>query len=52
MLPLTATGPEVYVAIMTKFLSNSYDALEETLNNMKSLKLKSYPEENVTDCFA
>ena len=50
MVPLKATGPEVYVAIMTTFLSDSYDALEETLNNMKSLKLKSYPGENVTDC--
>ena len=37
---------------MTTFLSDSYDALEETLNNIKSLKLKSYPGENVTDCYA
>ena len=44
LVTLTATGPEVYVAIMTTFLSDSYDALEETLNHMKSLKLKSYPE--------
>ena len=51
-MPLTATGPEVYVAIMTTFFSDSYDALEETLNHMKSLKLKSYPGENVTDCCA
>ena len=42
LVPLIATGPEVYVAIMTTFLSDSYDALEETLNHMKSLKLKSY----------
>ena len=48
----TATGPEVSVAIMTTFLSDSYDALEKTLNHMKSLKLKSYPGENVTDCCA
>ena len=26
--------------------------MEETLNNTKSLKLKSYPGENVTDCCA
>ena len=52
LVPLTATGPEVYVAIMTTFLSDSYDALEETLNHMKSLKLNSYPGENVTDCCA
>ena len=48
-MPLTATGPEVFVAIMTTFLSDCYDALEETLNHMKILKLKSYPGENVTD---
>ena len=48
-VPLTATGPEVFVATMTKFLSDYYDALKETLNHMKSLKLKSYPGENVTD---
>ena len=52
LVPLTATGPEVYVATMTTFLYDSYDALEETLNHMKSHKLKSYPGENVTDCCA
>ena len=51
-MPLTATGPEVYVTIMTTFLSDSYDALEETLNHMKSLKLKSCPGQNVIDCCA
>ena len=52
MVLLTATGPEVFVATMTTFLSDSYDALEETLNHMNSLKLNSYPGENVTDCCA
>ena len=52
LVPLTATGPEVFVATMTTFLSGSYDALGETLNHMKSLKLKIYPGENVTDCCA
>ena len=52
LVPLTATGPEVFVAIMTTFISDSYGALEETLNHIKSLKLKSYPGENVTDCCA
>ena len=52
MVPLTSMGPEVFVATMTTFLSDSYDALEETLNYMKSLKLKSYPGKNVTDCCA
>ena len=31
LLPLTATGTEIFVATITKFLYNSYDALEETL---------------------
>ena len=35
---------------MTSFLYDYYYALEETLNHMKSLKLKSYPGENVTYC--
>ena len=52
MLPLKATGPEVFVATMTTFLSGSYDALEETINHMKIFKLKIYPGENVTDCCA
>ena len=52
LVPLTATVPKVYIAIMTKFFSDSYDAFEETLNHMKSLKLKSYPGDNVTDCCA
>ena len=49
---LTEIGPDVFVATMTTFLSDSCDSLEETLNNIKSLKLKSYPGENVTDCCA
>ena len=32
---LKATRPEVFVATMTAFLSDSYDALEETLNHME-----------------
>ena len=50
MLPLTASGPEVFFVTMTAFLSNYYDTLEDTLTHTKSLKLKSYPGENVTDC--
>ena len=52
LVPLTATGPEVFVTNMTTFLSDSYYALEETLTHMDSLKLKRYPGENVTDCCA
>ena len=42
LVPLTATVLEVFVAIMTTFLSDFCDALEETLNHMKSLNLKRY----------
>ena len=49
LVPLTSTGPEVFVATMNTFLSDSCDALEEALTHMKSLKLKIYPKENVTD---
>ena len=49
---LTATRHEVFVATMTTFLSYSYDAFEDTKTHMKSLKLKIYPGENVTDCCA
>ena len=51
-MPLTVTRPEVFVATITTFLSDSYDALEETLNHTKSLKPKKYSGENVTDCCA
>ena len=52
LVTLTATRPEVYVFIMTIFLSNYYNALEETHNNMKSIKLKIYLGEYVIDCCA
>ena len=48
LVPLTATGPKVFVSNMTKFLSDFYDTLEEIITHMKSLKLKIYPGENVT----
>ena len=51
-MPLTVTRPEVFVATITTFLSDYYDALEETLNHTKSLKPKKYSGENVTDCCA
>ena len=49
LMPVIATGTEVFVDTMTIFLSNYYDALEETITHTKSLKLKIYPGENVTD---
>ena len=52
LVMLIATGSEVFVITMTIFLSGSYNALEVTLTHTKSLKLKSYPGENVIDCCA
>ena len=46
---LTATGTEVSIDTMITFLSDSFDSLEETHNQMKSLNIKSDPGENVTD---
>ena len=47
LVPLTATGPEVFVATMNKFLSIPYGDFWETLAHMNSLKLNSYPGENI-----
>ena len=52
LVPLTATGPAVYVTTMKIFLSDYYDTLEKTITHKKSLKIKSYTEENVADCCA
>ena len=49
-VPLTATGPEVYVATMTKFTSNYYYSLVDNLNHMDSLKLKDSPGGDVAYC--
>ena len=46
---MVVTGYGVYVITMTKFLSDQYVTLEDTISHMKSLKLNSYPGENVTD---
>ena len=43
LVPLVATGPKVFVATMTTFLSDYCDSLGETLNRVYILKLKSYP---------
>ena len=50
LVSLTATGPEVYVATMTTVLSNYYDSLVDTLNQMKSLKLKDNTVGDVANC--
>ena len=50
LVPLTATGPVVSGAIMTTIISNSYYYLMDTLNQMKSLKLKDHPDSDAADC--
>ena len=35
LVPLSATGPEVFVATMATFLSESYDTLKETVTHIK-----------------
>ena len=51
LVPLTATGPEVYVATVTTIISDSCYSLVGTINHMKSLKLKYNPEGDVADCY-
>ena len=48
LVPLIATGPEVYVTTMNKVILYTYSYLEETLNHVKCLKLKDHLEENST----
>ena len=48
LVPMTANGTEVFVYTMTTFISDYYDALEETLTHMKSIKIRIYTGDNVT----
>ena len=51
LVPLTATGPEVYVATMATIISDSYYSLVDTLNQTKSLKLKDNQGGDAADCY-
>ena len=51
LVPLTATGPEVYVATMTTIISNSYYSLMDTLNQTRNIKLKDHPGRDAADCY-
>ena len=51
LLPLTATGPEVYVATMTTIISDSYYYLTDTINQMNSLKLNDNQGGDTVDCY-
>ena len=51
LVPLTATGPEVYIATMTNIISDSYYSLVDTLNHTKNLKLRDHSGSDVADCY-
>ena len=46
---LTTPIPEVYVVAMNTFLSDLYDSLEETINNLKSLNININPGVDVAN---
>ena len=50
-MPLTSTGPEVYVATMTTIIYDSYYSLMDNTNQMKNLKLKYHPCRDAADCY-
>ena len=52
LVPLTATGPEVYVATMTTIISDSYYSLVDTLNQMKNLKIKDHPGRDAAEALS
>ena len=52
MVAITITGTKVYASIVETVLSDSNNTLEETLNFLKSLKLKSYLGKNIAYCCA
>ena len=49
---MNASGPEVFVAILTTCVSDSYEALEKTKAELRKMKLTDFPDENVIDCSA
>ena len=51
LVPLTATGPEIYVAAMNIVFSGSYNYLVDTLNHMNILKLKDHPGGGVANFY-
>ena len=52
LVPLTTIGPEVYVTNMTTDISNSFVALEETMNHLSIIKLTICLGRNVADLCA
>ena len=42
LVPLSATGPEVYAITMINVISDYYNDLQKTLNYLNSLKLRIF----------
>ena len=51
-VPITASGPEIFMTTATVCFSESYDALEQTKIELETIKLKDFPIKNVQDCVA
>ena len=47
---ITASGPEVFIAIMRIMFTDSYDATESWKTELKCLQLTNFPGENIADC--
>ena len=52
LVPRTATVPEIYVATTTAVIYNYYGDTEGSPKQLNSLKLRSYPGDNVAYCCA
>ena len=46
-MTLTSTKPEVYIESMTIFISCLYISLEGAINHLNTIKINSYPLDNV-----
>jgi len=46
-VPITASGPEVLMAIVSSFGTYTYDSMEKVKNQFKKVHLSSFPGENV-----
>ena len=48
-VPVTASGPETFVALMQVIYADGYDALDQCKEELKALSLKDFPGENISD---
>jgi hypothetical protein len=49
-VPIDASGPESYIALMRVVHSDSYPAMQKIKQQLESIKLANYPGENVELC--